>query len=648
MPVLSATDLEKAYGAKPLFNHLSLTITRGERVGLLGPNGAGKSTLLRLLSGVETPDAGKIEQRRDATVLYLPQEPQLDAGQTPRAIVSQGLKAWSESVRRYREVSRALETGHTAELMHEQAMLAEAIERLGGWNRDHEVDDVLQKLGVLELDRPVGDMSGGECRRVALAHLLVAQPSLALLDEPTNHLDTETIEWLERFLVERFKGAVFLITHDRYVLDAIATRVLELEDGALTEYQGGYSDYLDQKAERLAHAERVEQRRLNTLRREQAWLSRGAKARTTKQKARIDRAETLMSQKKLVDAKHLDLEGLEKTAQRVGKTILESVHLTYKWNAGADQERVLINDLSFAMQAGDRFGIIGPNGVGKTTLLRLITEDLKPTTGRIKKGIATRIGMFDQARADLNDAWSIFDNVVGREGAQAGGGGHVRLGERSIEMRVYLETFLFDRKKQAQPVGSLSGGERARVALAKVLKDGPNVLLLDEPTNDLDIATLGAIEELLLEWPGCALMVSHDRYFLNRVATGMLVFEGQAKVKQYPGNYDMFTALRPPPERAAAPSEPTKPISKASATPKPTVKKLTYAERVELEGLVDRISHAEQALGAINEKLSDPTSYTKSSSEIRALHDTRDRAQAEVERLLARWEQLEARSALTR
>ncbi len=636
MPVLSARGVSKAYGPQTLLSNVSLTISRGERVGLLGVNGTGKSTLLRILAGVEPADEGTVDRRRDATILYLAQEPELDPAKTPRAIVEEGLAEWKAATVRHEEISRLLAQSATDALLAEQAAVGERIEQLGGWSRGHVAEDMLSKLGVRELDRAVGTMSGGERRRVALARVLVARPTLAILDEPTNHLDTATIDWLEEHLRSDFDGAVLMVTHDRYVLDAICDRILELDRGTLVEYRGGYGDYLEQKAERLAHEERTEQNRLNLLRREKAWLMRGARARTTKQKARIQRAEALIGADPLAQPARVELEGLEGGAAELGRSVLdlEGVELT----VGG---RLLVRDLTLHLVGRDRVGIIGPNGAGKTSLLLAVLGELEPSRGAITLGARTRVAFFDQARAELRDTWSVLDNVAEREGADRSGAGVVTLGTETIELRTYLERFLFDGQKQRQKVGSLSGGERARVALAKILKSGANLLLLDEPTNDLDVATLSALEELLESWPGCVLAVSHDRYFLDRVATSILVFEDDGRVVRYPGNYSTYLSLRPPEPRATTPL----PNARARADVlKAVPKSLTRAERIELDGLVDAIGAAEARATALEAALSDPDLYATGADRAKDIIADLALARAEIDKLTARWEQLESRA----
>jgi ABC transport system ATP-binding/permease protein len=651
VPIVSARQVSKAYGAASLFSEVSLTVRTGERVGLIGNNGTGKSTLLRILAGVEAADSGIVERRRERTVLYLSQEPFLDPAATPRRLVERGLVEWHASTRRHAELTRALEAASDANrqaLVEEQASVAETIEHLGGWSKDHVAIEMLEHLGVRDVDREVGSMSGGERRRVALAELLVAEPSLAILDEPTNHLDTGTVEWLETYLAEEFRGAVLLVTHDRYVLDAIADRIVELEHGRLTEFSGGYGDYLEQKAELVAHAERVEQNRLNLLRRERAWLLRGAKARTTKQKARIQRAEALEREKPPDESDRVALAGLESGAARTGKSILDLVDLGFRIG-----DRTLIGSLTLHLVSGDRIGVIGANGAGKTSLLRLAAGELEPSSGTLVRGANTKIVYFDQARSGLVDEWSVFDNVAEREGALRGQADVVRIGSRTLELRTYLEQFLFDSGKQRQKVGSLSGGERARVALAKALRTGANLLLLDEPTNDLDVSTLGALEELLANWPGVALVVSHDRYFLDRVATSILAFEGDGAVTLYPGGYESYrrlrdeAALQRSAEAKNAPEPPPAPRARTEASAPSGPKPLTFAERKELDGILDEITALETRVQELEAQLANPALYGNH-DDARRTREDHARAQQDLSTRTSRWEELEARRGATK
>ena len=639
MPILTATDLHKTYGPQRILGGVTLTIRTGERVGLVGRNGSGKSTLARILGGVEQPDTGTIARRRGAEVAYLDQDPAFDPELTPRAIVLGGLAAWSEAKARHDDASAALGRGDgdMSALLEAQAAAAADVERLGGWDMQHEVDAILGHVGVSRPDAPVSTLSGGERRRTALARILIARPALAILDEPSNHLDVETVEWLERYLVDEHPGALLLITHDRYLLDRVAERTLEIDEGAVHSFEGGYEEYLEQKAERLAHEARTESNRQNFLRTELEWLRRQPKARTTKQKARIQRAEDARSAPPPKVEKNIEL-AIEAT--RTGKTILELRKLTLSIGG-----LTLVRDLDFILTPGERLGVVGRNGTGKTTLLRAILGDLAPEKGEVVIGKNTKIAYFDQHRAELDDAKSIFDNV-------AGAAARVELGGQVLDTRSYLERFLFDTYKQRQPVGSLSGGERARVALAEILSRGANLVILDEPTNDLDVATLGALEQMLVELDGCAVTVTHDRYFLNRVATSILAFEGDGKVTRYAGNYDAYRVQKTrideaaAAERAVAKEAAQRDASKGAArAPEAAArpKALTYAERTELDGILDRIDAAERAVTELEERLADPSLYTTRGGDVPGLRADLDRRKGEAAALVARWEELETR-----
>jgi ATP-binding cassette subfamily F protein uup len=641
VPVLTATDLHKAFGPQRILDGVTVTLRTAERVGLVGVNGSGKSTLAKILAGVELPDTGTIARRRGAEIAYLAQDPIFEDTLTPREVVLSGLSHWAEAKGRHDRVSHALGKGEgdMQALLEEQAHAAAEVERLGGWDRMHEVDSILGHVGVTRPEAPMSTLSGGDRRRVALARILVARPALAVLDEPSNHLDVETVEWLERYLIDEFPGALLLITHDRYLLDRVAQRTLELDQGSLYDYEGGYEEYLEAKAERQAHEARTEGNRQNFLRTELEWLRRQPKARSTKQKARIGRAEAAKSAPPpKVDRTTV----LAMDTTRTGKTILEFKDLGLALGG-----RTLVSGLSFILTPGERLGIVGRNGTGKTTLLRAILGEQAPSAGEVVVGKNTRIAYFDQHRADLDESASIFDNV-------ADNNSRITLGGQTIEVRAYLERFLFDPYKQRQPVGSLSGGERARVALAKMLSRGANLIILDEPTNDLDVATLGALEGLLTELDGCAIVVTHDRWFLNRVATSILAFEGDGKVVRYAGAYDEYREQRGRAEEArqeaaAAKASAATKVSEASAAASSAKdrpakgKGLTYGERIELDGIMGAIEKAETLAAELEGKLSDPTLYANRGGEVPGLRADLERAQAEAARLLARWEELETR-----
>jgi ATP-binding cassette subfamily F protein uup len=480
----------------------------------------------------------------------------------------------------------------------------------------------------------VDSLSGGERRRVALARVLVSEPDLAILDEPTNHLDIATIEWLEAHLGQRFRGALLLITHDRQLLDRVATRTLDLEDGRLFSYTGGYAAYLEARAERLAHAERSERNRQNFLRREIEWLRRQPKARAGKQKARIGRAEEALGKSAPKQEQTADL---SLDSERLGKTILELKDLQVTRGG-----QLCVDGLDLALAAGQRIGLVGPNGSGKTSLLLTLLGELEPSGGRVELGANTQIGYLDQARSGLEEGKSIREAVAGEIS-------EIEIGGQTMQAGAYLERFLFDRRQQRLQVGELSGGERARVCLARLLWQKTNLLLLDEPTNDLDVATLGALEAMLIDYTGSALIVSHDRWFLDRVATHILAFEGEGRVVLHAGSYSQWREREAAREAGAARdaragTSRAKGRSADNRAPSGG-KKLTYAERIELDGLVERIEQAESVAEAIEARLADPAIYTSGGDQGASIRSELEAAQAEVTELTARWELLEEKKA---
>jgi ATP-binding cassette subfamily F protein uup len=559
-------------------------------------------------------------------------------------VVLSSLEAWSSAKQRFETLTSDLSSGagDVEALVAEQARVGEEVERLGGWERMHEAETIIGHLGIDDSSRLISTLSGGERRRVALARILIGEPDLAILDEPTNHLDALTIEWLEGHLENRFKGALLLITHDRYVLDRVTTRTLELEDGRITSYDGGYASYLEARAERRAHAERVESNRQNFLRRELEWLRRQPKARGTKQKARIQRA---------VDVQGREAPRAEETAdfrlgsERQGKTILELSALRIERGG-----RVLIRGLDLALSQGERIGIVGPNGSGKTSLLLCLQDELTPSGGELTLGANTRIGYLDQIRGDLDDAKTLRESVAEEQST-------IQIGDESMQVGAYLERFLFERSAQRKRVGLLSGGERARLCLARLLCQKTNLLLLDEPTNDLDIATLAALEEMLLGYGGSAFIVSHDRWFLDRVATSILAFDGDGDVTLHRGSYSdyrerqlaaMSSGIR---EREGgrnaeeSASSAVRGGGKRDPQRKARAPKLTYAEARELDGLIEAIEAAEADALLAESKLSDPSTYQQAGDTVSALSAELEGARERVEELTARWEELEAKKA---
>jgi ABC transport system ATP-binding/permease protein len=632
MTIVTAKNLHKSFGTRVVLRAADLAVGVGERVGVVGKNGSGKSTLARIIAGLEAADTGHVARRRDASIMVLEQAPHFETDSTAEEIVADGLAAWTEAVRRYEHANQQLTRGEGSsdDLIEEQNRAAEQVEQMGGWDQSHRIASLLHQLGVSRLDARVSSLSGGEQRRVALARVLIARPDLAILDEPTNHLDARTVQWLEDYLLEQHLGAVLLITHDRYLLDRVVTRTVEVADGEVFSYQGGYELYLEQKAERLAHAARTERNRQNLLRRELEWLRRQPKARTTKQKARKDRAEQAAS----IRAPQADRAPVFDIAvQASGKTILELSRLTVAYS-----ELPLVRELDLIITEQERIGIVGASGTGKTSLLRTILGQQPATSGKVVVGKNTRIAYFDQMRSGLADEQSVFENVIGDSM-------RIELGGKTIEPRSYLERFGFDGFQQRQLVGSLSGGERARVALAKMLRLGTNLVIMDEPTNDLDVETLGALESMLIDFGVTAIVVTHDRWFLDRVATSILAFEGEGRVVRYVGNYSMYCRLRDQavPGDAAANEPSTLARSRPTRQSSQKKKPLTWAEERELEGILDVVSRVESEVGELTEKLADPSTYSNGGKDVAALTAALQSAKQEVIRLTQRWEQLETK-----
>lgn len=629
MSVLIAEHIFKSYGAQVVLEDAGIVLQPGERVGLLGINGSGKSTFAKILAGVESADSGEVRTTKNVQVSYFSQEPEFEPGLTVREIVAEGLGEWQKAYERYELISTDLAsgTGKINALLAEQERLGETIERLGGWERMHQVDTALEHLGVTRKEALASELSGGEKRRVALARLLVAQPDLAILDEPTNHLDIETIEWLEEQLIA-FKGALLFITHDRYMLDRVAQRIIEMDRTVMHSYRGGWDAYLEAKAERAAHEGRTEANRQNFLRRELEWLSRSPQARTTKQKARIKRVEGVRDEEGPKSQQVVSQLSVQNA--RTGRTIIDIRDLRLELGG-----KLLIEKLDLFLAKGDRIGVVGRNGVGKTSLLRAIIGELEPVAGEIKLGETMRVGYFEQTRATLNPELSIFENVVGNRG-------DVTVGAETITPHSYLERFQFTRNRSRDQVKLLSGGERARVALAKMLIDPVNLLLLDEPTNDLDVATLGALEEMLIDTSATAIVVTHDRYFLDRVATSVLAFEGEGKVVRYASAHQ---ALRGAASKPVKSSSVSSAAAEAGNLTKDSNKKsgLTYGEGIELDGILDAVAACEKTVEAVEAKLADPKLYSQRGDEVPALQEELAAAQGKLAKIVERWELLESK-----
>ena len=515
-------DLSKVYpGNRKVLENINLSFYPDAKIGVLGVNGAGKSTLLRIMAELDQDYTGEAWAAEGARVGYLPQEPQLDQKISVRENVMQGVAPQKAILDRYNELA----ANYSDETADEMTKLQDEIEAKGLWDLDSKVDQAMDALRCPPDDADVAKLSGGERRRVALCQLLLAQPDLLLLDEPTNHLDAESVSWLEGHL-RNYPGAILIITHDRYFLDNVTGWILELDRGRGIPYQGNYSAWLVQKQKRLEQEGREEEARQRTLAREQEWIAASPRARQAKSKARYQRYEELLQKAGEKQAQTAQI--VIPVAERLGQNVIDFEQVRKGFG-----DNLLIDELTFKLPPGGIVGIIGPNGAGKTTLFRMITEQEKPDQGSIKTGESVRLGYVDQSRDSLDGAKSVWEEI-------SGGLDQLALGKREVNSRAYCAAFNFKGADQQKKVGQLSGGERNRVHLAKMLKSGANVLLLDEPTNDLDVDTLRALEEALEDFAGCAVIISHDRWFLDRIATHILAFEGESHVEWFEGNYQDY------------------------------------------------------------------------------------------------------------
>jgi ATP-binding cassette ChvD family protein len=514
--------LSKAYpGNRKVLENINLSFYPDAKIGVLGVNGAGKSTLLRIMAGLDKEFTGEAWAAQGATVGYLPQEPQLDAAKSVRDNVMVGVASQKAILDRYNEIA----TNYSDETADEMTKLQDEIEAKGLWDLDSKVDQAMDVLRCPPDYAEVTQLSGGEKRRVALCRLLLEQPDLLLLDEPTNHLDAESVSWLEGHL-RNYPGAILIVTHDRYFLDNVTSWILELDRGRGMPYEGNYSSWLVQKQKRLEQEGREDEARQRTLAREQEWISASPRARQAKSKARYERYEDLL--KKAGEDQTLTAQIVIPVTERLGQNVVDVDQLRKGYG-----NNLLIDDLTFKLPPGGIVGIIGPNGAGKTTLLRMITGREKPDHGTIKIGESVHLGYVDQSRDSLDGKKTVWEEV-------SGGRDQLVLGKREVNSRAYCSAFNFKGADQQKKVGSLSGGERNRVHLAKLLKSGANVLLLDEPTNDLDVDTLRALEEALEDFAGCAVITSHDRWLLDRIATHILAFEGDSHVEWFEGNFQDY------------------------------------------------------------------------------------------------------------
>jgi ABC transport system ATP-binding/permease protein len=628
--LLSANDLALSYGHQRLLQAVTLSVAPGEKVGLVGRNGCGKTSLLRILAGQQSADAGEITRRRGLRIGYLPQEFELQGELTVRQNIESGAVDLMSWIGRY-------ESGQGSEA--ELAGLLNQIESVDGWNLQARINATVSALAAPPLDALVGPLSGGEKRRVALCRALASQPDLLLLDEPTNHLDAESILWLEDFLHD-FPGAVIFVTHDRYFLDVIATRVIELADGRSFSHPGNYTAYLESKAIRQQIAEQSERRRQRFLREELEWVRAGVRAQRSKPRHRLQSFYQVEGLEAPPEEREMDL--LIPPPPSLGNQAVELQGVGARVGEGQTQ-RWLFRNLTFSLTAGQCIGIVGRNGVGKTTLLRTCLGERTPDEGTVKIGNRVIFNYIDQTRMQLKGTGTVLEEIS--EGSDT-----VLFGEQHLSARTYLRRFLFADQRINEPVSRLSGGERARLMLAKVLRRGGNVLVLDEPTNDLDLASLRMLEEALADFDGTVLVVSHDRYFLDRICDQIAAFEDGAGVFVQPGNYSYYLEKKKQRTAGAAAAWPVaskaasenQKLAAPSKTPAP--RKLSFKEQREFDGIEGAIMSAESRVQELETTLNDPEFHAQRPREAHGLVEELTGAKAEVARLYERWHALGQRA----
>ena len=612
--LISATGLNLAYGNQVVLEDATLAVHEGDKVGLVGRNGCGKSSFLKILAGVEQPDSGKLATRNELVIGYLSQEFTLRDDATVIENIRDGAGHLLKLIADF-------EAGTGAD--HDR--LQDKIEAADGWNLDARIATAMEELGAPPAERNVRDLSGGEKRRVALCRAIVSRPDLLILDEPTNHLDVESITWLEQFLISS-GGACLFVTHDRYFLDRIANRIVELATGKFFSHQGSYNDFLEAKALRQEQERAREGKRQAFLRREIEWVRAGVKARTTKSRSRLDNFYKVEAE--AAPEKELDMDLIIPPAPRLGNTVVDakgiSVHLDGRW---------LFADLDLQFEAGTCTGITGRNGLGKTTLLKTLMGMREPTDGEVTIGSATQFNYVDQARLQLDGSNSIIKEVGGDSDV-------VQFGPHRISIRSYLRRFLFEDDRLNMRIDCLSGGEQSRVLLAKILHQGGNFIVLDEPTNDLDLQTLRVLEEAIIGFSGVVVVVSHDRYFLDRVCDNIIAFEGDGRVRFQVGNYSYYrekVGKLNAPSKAAKQKAPQAKAKQKEDAPR----KLKWKEERELEGMEEAIGKVEARIAEIEGNFADPEFYKDHADELPGLEEELNRLRVENEELYARWEELE-------
>ena len=617
--ILTALELEVHFGEQIILDKASLSVHEGDRIGLVGRNGAGKSTFLKIVSGLMVPDSGEVAKKRNLVTGFLSQEFTLNESKNVYENILSGAEQELDLIKEYEQTPFDSPKKHHLE---------ETILRMDSWNLEKRIKVLTKSLDAPHIDRNITELSGGEKRRVALCRALISNPDLLILDEPTNHLDTNSIEWLEDFLAG-YKRTCIFVTHDRYFLDRIANRIVELSSGTFFSHPGNYTEYLINKTERQAVKEVEERKRQLFLKRELEWVRRGPRARRTKAKSRLDNFYEVSSQTN--NEVELDVDLIIPPSERLGKKVVELKNVGIKLG-----DNFLFDHFNFNFEAGKKIGVVGNNGVGKTTLLKIILGEITPTIGIVETGETTEFNYVDQSRLLLNDD----DSVISAIGE---GNDVIKFGRHQLSVWTYLRRFLFSDDKINTQVGKLSGGEKSRLTLAKILARGGNFLMLDEPTNDLDLPTLRILEEALISFEGCVMVVSHDRYFLNRTCNGILALEGEKEIYYSEGDYDYYIKKRKQREKEnedAKPKEKKEILSGVSRN-KSKTKKLSYKDALELDQIEEKIINAESEVERIEKIFTSPDFYQKYAEQTNELNKQLEEAKAKVKKLYERWDELE-------
>ncbi|WP_283693899.1 ABC-F family ATP-binding cassette domain-containing protein [Clostridium perfringens] len=628
MNLITLENISKSYSEKILANNVSLGINEGEKIGLIGVNGTGKSSFLKIVAGVEEPDEGTVTKGNRVRIEYLAQTPDYDDNATVLEQVFKGNSEEMRILREYEELLEKIDKGEVKENDSERLIrLQGKIDALNLWDMESEAKNVLTKLGITNFEEKVGNLSGGQKKRIMLAAALITPCELLILDEPTNHLDNETISWLEEYLNSR-KGALLMITHDRYFLDRVTNRILELDRGRLFSYDGNYSVFLEKKMERIAIEKASEEKRQNLMRKELAWVRRGAKARTTKQKARLQRFDELVNQEGFVENENIEISVM---GTRLGKKIIEIEHLNKSFG-----DKKIVDDFNYIVLRSDRIGIVGPNGIGKSTLIGMIEGKVAPDSGEIIKGETVKIACFSQEDTHMHPEMRAIDYIK-----EAGEYLQTATGER-ITASQMCEKFLFDGTLQWTMIGMLSGGERRRLHLLRVLMEAPNVLLLDEPTNDLDIETLNRLEDYLDDFGGVVITVSHDRYFLDRICNKIFSYKGNGKIDIYTGNYGDYLLSKE--EEAVNNKEKEVAVDKNKKEPsvdknknKGKVLKFSFKEQREFETIDEEIMTLEEKIEELDSLMA---KHASEYGRLQELMEEKSKVEEELAFKYERWEYL--------